>query len=263
MGTARTHLVLGAMASLVVGGNVLAEEITVPYPFSPGNTIRSSEMNQNFQTVYDKVNEISSMAYVPNLSYLADNFCEGDGSLFKQGSFDINISKNDKNVPINIFCESERQIAWIKIGSNVCFGAKDNSNGAFVTDFTGYITQIMLTHLNGQVSCWSSSFANWGCSDHGASQMGVQMRTVDGNLVFPDINNDSHVSAIDGNGTPTETITSWYAMDNYNHNSSRVVYEKGISFFKGGTYNLWYGEDWSNSTEHDNSGKTCANVYVR
>ena len=45
------------MFFLVVGGNIRAEEISVPYPFSPGTTIRSSEMNENFQIVYDKMNE--------------------------------------------------------------------------------------------------------------------------------------------------------------------------------------------------------------
>ena len=58
MGKFKSILIFGNMVSLVVGGNVLAEEISVPYPFSSGTTIRSSEMNENFSTVYRKVNEL-------------------------------------------------------------------------------------------------------------------------------------------------------------------------------------------------------------
>ena len=52
------------MVSLVVGGNIQAEEISVPYPFSAGATIKSSEMNANFDTVYDQVNKIGTVVSV-------------------------------------------------------------------------------------------------------------------------------------------------------------------------------------------------------
>ena len=45
MGRFKSILILGSMVSLVVGGNILAEEISVPYSFSSGTTIRSSEVN--------------------------------------------------------------------------------------------------------------------------------------------------------------------------------------------------------------------------
>ena len=61
MGKLKLVVIFGAMVSLIVCGNIRAEEIRVPYPFSPETTIRSSEMNTNFQTVYDKVNELQNL----------------------------------------------------------------------------------------------------------------------------------------------------------------------------------------------------------
>lgn len=74
------------MISLVVGGNILAEEIRVPYPFSPGTTIRSSEMNENFQTVYDRVNKLQQI--VESLQqqmaeFHGDMFTDSTGMTFK------------------------------------------------------------------------------------------------------------------------------------------------------------------------------------
>ncbi len=90
-------VIFGVVVSLVIGGNILAEEISVPYPFSPGTTIRSSEMNQNFQTVYDKVNQLQQAVEilqqlhnvgsvingtVPLVAESWGNFQGGCGSLF-------------------------------------------------------------------------------------------------------------------------------------------------------------------------------------
>jgi len=74
MGKFKLVVVLGAMVSLVIGGNIRAEEISVPYPFRPETTIRSSEMNANFDTVYGQVNKIGSVINVdPTKKHLAIN----------------------------------------------------------------------------------------------------------------------------------------------------------------------------------------------
>ena len=58
MGKFKSILIFGGMVSLVIGAHIRAEEISVPYPFSPGTTIRSSEMNENFTIIYQKFNEL-------------------------------------------------------------------------------------------------------------------------------------------------------------------------------------------------------------
>ena len=58
MGKFKSVFVFGSLVLLVFGGNLQAEDINVPYPFSSGTTIRSSEMNENFQVIYDKMNNV-------------------------------------------------------------------------------------------------------------------------------------------------------------------------------------------------------------
>lgn len=44
----------------VLAGNVYAEDLAVPHSFSSGNTIKSSEVNENFTTIYQKFNEMQT-----------------------------------------------------------------------------------------------------------------------------------------------------------------------------------------------------------
>ena len=56
MGKFKLVLVFGTMVSWVVAGNIQAEDISVPHSFSSGTTIRSSEMNENFDVLYQRIN---------------------------------------------------------------------------------------------------------------------------------------------------------------------------------------------------------------
>ena len=58
MGKFKTIPIFWNMVSLVIGSSIQAQEISVPYQFTSGTTIRSSEMNENFQLCYDKINEL-------------------------------------------------------------------------------------------------------------------------------------------------------------------------------------------------------------
>ena len=40
----------------VLIGSVYAEDLTVPHTFSPGTPAKSSEVNENFTTIYNAVN---------------------------------------------------------------------------------------------------------------------------------------------------------------------------------------------------------------
>ena len=59
MGKFKTILFLVAMVSLVSGAG--ADSITKPNTFTSGTTIKSSDVNANFDTVYDQVNKIGSV----------------------------------------------------------------------------------------------------------------------------------------------------------------------------------------------------------
>ena len=57
MGKFKSILIFGAMVSLVASG-AYAEDLAVPHSFSSGTTIRSSEMNENFDVLYQKINRM-------------------------------------------------------------------------------------------------------------------------------------------------------------------------------------------------------------
>ncbi|MEO5372522.1 MAG: tail fiber domain-containing protein [Magnetococcus sp. DMHC-1] len=58
-----TVLTLASAFSLI-GGLASADSITKPHTFASGDTIKSSEVNANFDTVYGQVNKIGSVFYI-------------------------------------------------------------------------------------------------------------------------------------------------------------------------------------------------------
>ena len=56
MGKIRLVVIFGAMVSLA--GEVGAETITKPHNFTSGTTIRSSQVNENFDVLYQRINEM-------------------------------------------------------------------------------------------------------------------------------------------------------------------------------------------------------------
>ncbi len=65
MGKFKTILFLVAMVSLVSGAG--ADSITKPNTFTSGTTIKSSDVNANFDTVYDQVNKIGSVLNIDSI----------------------------------------------------------------------------------------------------------------------------------------------------------------------------------------------------
>ena len=50
--------VLGIAVTAALAGSAYAADLTVPHSFTSGSTIKSSDMNENFTTIYQKVNDI-------------------------------------------------------------------------------------------------------------------------------------------------------------------------------------------------------------
>lgn len=62
----KSILIFFCMVSLVNGAG--AETITKPHNFTSGTTIRSSQMNENFDTVYGQVNKIESVVNIDDIN---------------------------------------------------------------------------------------------------------------------------------------------------------------------------------------------------
>ena len=138
-------------------------------------------------------------------------------------------------------------VEWRLQQSNVCFSSRGNKFGSFTMKNSGRLTAIKLVHKSGYVGCAPSGKSNWGCGSAGIS-IGI---TDDKNkVIFPD--------NLASNG--------WANIPSYTSKSKEIIFKTpAVSTYaaEGKNMRLWYGEDLRDSTESDNIGRACADVYVQ
>ena len=143
-------------------------------------------------------------------------------------------------------------------GSPVCFGARDKQPGEFKVPLHGKMGGVRLVHLYGYVSCHTSDPTNWspwGCG-YGAYQ---EINAV--------ITNDQNQQLL----PPAEFLSAhhpqgkWHKIPGYNSTSPVIelkVFQDPLNVSAGQELRLWYAEDLTNWTVHDNGGRTCADVFI-
>ena len=139
---------------------------------------------------------------------------------------------------------------WVKLNkSPVCFGAKGNQYGRLTYHRNIFVSSFMLVHRSGKVTCGSKQYSYWGCSPN--------VRTL--RTVLTDQNNKilaPEASTVNSGGS--------YTLAGYTSSSSVLVFcapKKPHCVFANSELRLWYGEDLRGTSESDNGGKTCADVY--
>ena len=58
---------------------------------------------------------------------------------------------------------------------------------------------------------------------------------------------------------------NFYSLPGYHHNSNELVFHNlfnSLSVSSNQEMQIWYGQDWMDRGEEDNSGKTCVDVYA-
>ncbi|KAL9955358.1 hypothetical protein ACROYT_G036668 [Oculina patagonica] len=138
---------------------------------------------------------------------------------------------------------------WVKLNkSPVCFGARGNQYGKFTTfNRNIFVSQFMLVHRTGTVSCDKKQYSYWGCTPN-HSDLAVVLTDQQNRLLAP--------ASFNGGG--------WYNLAGYTSSSSVLVFcapKKPHCVFANSELRLWYGVDYRNRSESDNAGKTCADVY--
>ena len=175
MGKFKLVVIFLAMVSLVIGSNIWAEEISVPHSFSSGTTIRSSEMNENFRTVYDKVNELQQTSDTKTIQaeygetwtasgVMADTWC----------AFLTGFSAKSHAVKVGSGPGTEIGITGSDICNNVAISAANNCtlnnqwscDVSSVTCVKGY-TRIAPTQKGRHSSFYWTHDCNWGEHDNG------------------------------------------------------------------------------------------------
>ena len=153
--------------------------------------------------------------------------------------------------------------AWIKLSTApVCFGAKDDKFGTFSVPSGGSLLAIKLVHVHGYVTCdkrrvhhWSF----WGCNAHSSvgGHVDVVITTSTNRILLP----------------PSQLIgqswlarLKWHKIPGYNSLSPELVlsvFSSPLTVTSGQVLRLWYGEDLVNSSESDNDGTSCCDVFAR
>ena len=141
-------------------------------------------------------------------------------------------------------------VTWVKLNTSpVCFGARDNTYGAFTPGKNAFIWAFMLKHRSGYVSCNGGHGSNWGCRPNHAHV--ITFLTDERNHVV-------------GPRFSQPLAKHYYSLPGYHSSSPYLIFFMGKSAY--GVHHMaelrvWYGEDLYGTTESDNSGKSCTDVY--
>jgi len=140
---------------------------------------------------------------------------------------------------------------WVKLNkSPVCFGAQGNQYGRFSYNRNVFVSQFMLVHRSGTVTCNKSAYSYWGCTPN-HSNIAVVLTDDQNRILAPA-------------ASTVNSKSGWYALAGYTSSSSALVFcapKKPHCIFANSELRLWYGEDLKGYTESDNRGKACADVY--
>ena len=140
----------------------------------------------------------------------------------------------------------------------MCFGAKSDQFGKFSVPSGGKLLAIKLVHLQGYVSCDTRQvyhWSFWGCGSHGnlKGHVNVAITTSANHILLP--------------ASQFFTGSSkWSKIPGYNSLSPELVlsvFSSPLTVSSGQELRLWYGEDLTASTESDNGGKSCCDVFAR
>ncbi|XP_031563590.1 uncharacterized protein LOC116299094 [Actinia tenebrosa] len=151
---------------------------------------------------------------------------------------------------------------WVKMSQHVvCFEAKGNSFGSFHNNVrSGLVVAIKLEHVYGHVSCAGTSHnSHWGCGNlngkYGINSLNVVVTDQLNRIIFP---KEQYI------GLPPRI---WYGMPFMDTASSKELiftdFAQPFYFPEGKQMRIWYGEDLKDSSESDNVGRACVNVYAK
>ena len=162
---------------------------------------------------------------------------------------------------INLFIKPLFQRIGKKVSDKpVCFGAKDDSYGNFNIKEGGLINTFKLVHRSGAVRCGGALPASyWGCpvQSFGSKTLTTVLTYKNKTaLLLADYSRNNH-----GCGLKYYT----YSLNGIGVNSKELVFNQlshQLPVFIGQEFQIWYAEDLTDCSEHDNSGETCADVFA-
>ena len=149
---------------------------------------------------------------------------------------------------------------WKKINDQaVCFGARDDSYGAFNIKENGLIDTFKLVHKQGSLRCspnYPGSY--WGCMDRLINNRKKKLTTV---ITYS--NNTALLLAEYNRGVGCHYYA--YRINGVHVNSTELVFNNLSTPLRatvGQEFRIWHARDLVDCSEENNSGTTCADVYA-
>ena len=169
----KTLIFLAVAAVVVLAGSANAEDLAVPHTFSPGTTIKSSAVNENFTTIYQKFDELQKDSKTIQAEYgetwtasdmMADIWCANL----------TGFSTNSHAVRVNSGAGTEIGTTGSNICNNMATLAANNCtlnnqqscDVSSTTCVKGY-TRISPTQKGRYSSFYWTKDCNWGDHDNG------------------------------------------------------------------------------------------------
>ena len=145
---------------------------------------------------------------------------------------------------------------WKKINTGpVCFGARDDSYGAFNITESGVIRTFKLVHLSGSLKCNPDDPPSyWGCDNPWFGDTRL--------LTIITFKNRSALLLADYKRKDCDYL---YKIEGVGVNETELRFNNlpsPISVSVGDELQIWYGQDLKDCSENDNSGQTCADIYA-
>ena len=157
---------------------------------------------------------------------------------------------------------------WQKInGNTVCFEPKDNQYGAFNMTKTGNVKAMKLVRRSESIKCHRRNRDSyWGCARTDAYESNEVM------TVITDANKNALLPAWEdlkkfNNNTehPCDGKRHFYVLEGIEQKSSELVLSirsSPIRLVKNQELQIWYGQDWKDCSQDDNSGATCVDIFA-
>ena len=150
-------------------------------------------------------------------------------------------------------CFSEK---WKKINTGpVCFGARDDSYGAFNITESGVIRTFKLVHLSGSIKCNPYDPPSyWGCDNPWFGDTRL--------LTIITFKNRSALLLADYKRKDCDYS---YKIEGVGVNETELRFNNlpsPISVSVGEEFQIWFTQDLMNCSEQNNGGQTCADVYA-
>ena len=150
---------------------------------------------------------------------------------------------------------------WQKINNDpVCFGARDDTYGAFIVTKTGVVKAMKLVHRNGSIICHPdhpSTF--WSCSnvDYYASNTFM--------TIITNANREALLPSSENMKTQCNDKKEFYILDGVNQRSPELILgnlSRPLNLLKDQQLQIWYGQDLIDCSEGNNNGNSCVDIFA-